>query len=310
MRLLIFGRNGQVATELLRHGGAHELTPLGRGMVELSDPDACAAAVEASDCDAVINAAAYTAVDRAEEEEDVAHVINAEAPGAMARAAAKRAVPFLHISTDYVFDGSGERPWRPDDAAAPLSAYGRTKLAGEAAVQAAGGTYAILRTAWVFSAHGANFVKTMLRLSESRDRLSVVDDQIGGPTPAGAIADALLAMAPALAADPAKLGTYHFSGSPEVSWKIFACEIFARGGREVAVESITTTDYPTPATRPANSRLDCSDIGRVFGIARPDWKARLDGVLADLGATRGPRRSSAVTSMDAGKPRQGQESDT
>jgi dTDP-4-dehydrorhamnose reductase len=283
MRLLVFGKTGQVARELARRASGAMF--LGRDAADLSDPAACAAAIAKAAPEAVINAAAYTAVDKAEAEEPAATLINGEAPGAMARECAARSIPFLQVSTDYVFDGSGSRPWRPDDAVAPLGAYGRSKLAGEQAVRAAGGPHAILRTSWVFSAHGANFVKTMLRLSESRDALNVVADQIGGPTPAGAIAAALLGMAEMLAADPGKAGTYHFSGAPDVSWADFAREIFAQAGRNVTVTDIPASAYPTPARRPANSRLDCTTLEQCFGIPRADWKAGLAEVLADLGAT-------------------------
>lgn len=282
--ILVFGQTGQVARELARR--APGATFLGRDRADLSDPAACAAAIRAAAPAAVINAAAWTAVDKAETEEAAAQRVNAAAPGAMAAECAARGIPFLHVSTDYVFDGSGTRPWRPDDATGPLGAYGRTKLAGEAAVRGAGGCHAILRTSWVFSAHGANFVKTMLRLSETRDRLTVVADQIGGPTPAGDIAAALLAMAAALQTDPGRAGTYHFAGAPDVSWADFAREIFAQAGRAVAVEDIPTAAYPTPARRPANSRLDCTSLTDTFGLRRPDWRTGLAGVLTDLGARR------------------------
>jgi dTDP-4-dehydrorhamnose reductase len=282
MRLLVFGATGQVATELRRQ--APEATFLGRAEVDLSDPAACAAAVAASDADGVINAAAWTAVDRAEAEEEAARLVNADAPASIARAASARGVPLVHISTDYVFDGTGTRPWRPDDPTGPLGAYGRTKLAGEEGVRDAGGAHAILRTSWVFSAHGANFVKTMLRLAESRDRLSVVADQLGGPTPAAAIAEACLTVVHALAADPSKSGTWHFAGAPDTSWAGFAREIFRQAGRQVTVEEIPTSAWPTPARRPLNSRLDCSATEAAFGLSRPDWRRHLTDVLRELGA--------------------------
>jgi len=280
VRLLVFGETGQVATELRRQGGS-DVTALGRGKVDLSDPAACAAAIAVSDAQAVINAAAYTAVDRAETEEALATKINGAAPGAMARACADRELPFLHVSTDYVFPGTGEAPWRPEDPVAPLNAYGRSKLAGEEEVRAAGGPHVILRTSWVFSAHGANFVKTMLRLAASHNSLSVVDDQIGGPTPAADIAEALLVMAHTMAKGQ-KGGTYHFAGYPWVSWKCFARETFARAARDVAIRGIPSLDYPTPAARPLNSRLDCAKIEQDFGIAIPDWKSGLLAVLREL----------------------------
>ncbi|OWY13186.1 dTDP-4-dehydrorhamnose reductase [Thioclava sp. F34-6] len=279
--ILVFGQTGQVAQELQRL--APEAAFLGRNRVDLRNPDAAAEAIREAKPTAVINAAAYTAVDKAEEEEALAQTVNGDAPAAMAKACRDLGIPLVHISTDYVFDGSGEAPFKPTDPTAPLGAYGRTKLAGEQAIRAAGGTFAILRTSWVFSAHGGNFVKTMLRLSESRDHLTIVADQIGGPTPAKAIAEACLTMAQELQRAPEKSGVYHFSGSPDVSWAGFAREIFARAGRDVTVEDIRTADYPTPAKRPLNSRLDCSDLA-VFGLKRPDWRLGLDEVLTELGA--------------------------
>lgn len=283
MSLLVFGQSGQVARELQRL--APDATYLGRDKADLSDPAACAAAIEAAAPVAVINAAAYTAVDKAEDEEARALVINGEAPGAMAAACAALGVPLVHISTDYVFEGGGEAPWSPTDAPSPQNAYGRTKLAGEDAVRASGAAYGILRTSWVVSAHGGNFVKTMLRLSETMDALKIVNDQIGGPTPAADIAAACLSMAEQLQGDPGKSGTYHFSGAPAVSWADFAAGIFARAGRDVAITGIPSADYPTPATRPLNSRMDCAATETVFGIPRPDWGAGLDAILSELGVT-------------------------
>ena len=230
----------------------------------------------------MINAAAYTAVDRAEEDEALATTINGAAPGAMARACADLGIPFLHVSTDYVFDGQGTAPWRPDDPTGPLGAYGRSKLAGEQAVAAAGGSFGILRTSWVVSAHGNNFVKTMLRLSETRDALSVVADQIGGPTPAADIAAALLDMAGKMQMGDGPAGLYHFAGAPDVSWADFARKIFALAGRQVAVTDIPTSAYPTPAARPPNSRMECGDLLRDYGIGRPDWVAGLTSILEEL----------------------------
>ncbi|PTE18728.1 dTDP-4-dehydrorhamnose reductase, partial [Cereibacter changlensis JA139] len=226
--------------------------------------------------------AAWTAVDAAEDEEAAATVINGDAPGAMARACAGLGIPFVQISSDYVFDGSGETPWTPDSPTGPLGAYGRSKLAGEAAVRAAGGAHAILRTSWVFSAHGANFVKTMLRLGASRDSLSVIDDQMGGPTPAAAIAAACLTMAQALQQDPALSGAYHLSGAPDVSWAGFAAEIMGAAGLACRIIPIPSRDYPQKAPRPANSRLDNSSLTQAFGIKRPAWRASLAQVLAEL----------------------------
>jgi dTDP-4-dehydrorhamnose reductase len=268
-----------VATELARF---EAVRCLGRKEADLSDPGACEAAVAASDATAVINAAAYTAVDAAEEERDTAMVVNAEAPAAMAAACAAKGIPFVQISTDYVFDGAGTAPWQPGDTPGPLGIYGESKLGGERGVATAGGVHAILRTSWVFSAHGANFLKTMLRLSESRDHLRIVADQIGGPTPAAAIAGACVKIAKTLVVEPDKGGLYHFSGTPDTSWAGFAREIFAAAGRDVTIEDIPTSAYPTPARRPLNSRLDCSSLTSHFGITRPDWRAATHQIVKSL----------------------------
>lgn len=280
MTILVFGKTGQVARELARLEGT---ACLGREAADLSDPAACAAAIRAANPAAVINAAAWTAVDRAEDEEVPATRINAAAPGAMAAECAALGIPFVQISTDYVFDGSGAAPWRPDDATGPLGAYGRSKLAGERAVAAAGGTWAVLRTSWVVSAHGSNFVRTMLRLGRERDALSVVADQIGGPTPARAIAAACVKIADTLVSEPERTGIYHFSGAPDTSWAGFAREIFAQAGIACAVRDIASSGYPTPAARPLNSRLDCTATETSFAISRPDWRAGLADILRDLG---------------------------
>lgn len=279
--ILVFGKTGQVATAL--QALAPDAVFLGRDRADLSDPAACAAAIRAHAPAAVINAAAWTAVDRAESEEAAATVINGAAPAAMARACADLGVPLVQISTDYVFDGAGDRPFAPGDPTAPLSAYGRSKLAGEQGVRAAGGPHAILRTSWVFSAHGANFVKTMLRLGRERDSINVVADQTGGPTPASAIAESCLSIAGQLQADPAKSGTCHLSGAPDVTWAGFARAIMAEAGLACAVNDIPTSAWPTPARRPLNSRLDCGSLA-AFGLSRPDWRAGLRATLSDLGA--------------------------
>lgn len=279
--LLIFGKTGQVATELQRL--APEALFLGRDRADLMDPAACAAAIRAAGPAAVINAAAWTAVDKAETEEEAATVVNGAAPAAMAAECAALGIPFIHISTDYVFDGAGETPFAPGHPTAPLGAYGRSKLKGEEGVRAAGGVHAILRTSWVFSAHGNNFLKTMLRLGRERDSLTVVADQIGGPTPARAIAEACLAIAAQLQADPGKGGTYHFSGAPDVSWAGFAREIMTQAGLSCSIGDIPTSAYPTPARRPANSRMDCAGLS-IFGLTRPDWRAGVTDALTELGA--------------------------
>ncbi len=284
MKVLVFGQTGQVARELARRVPMGvQLRCLSRAEADLADPAACAALIAAADMDAVINAAAYTAVDKAEGDEAQATVINAAAPTAMARAAAAKGVPFLHISTDYVFDGAGEAPFQPDHPTGPLGAYGRSKLAGEAGVQAAGGNALILRTSWVFSAHGANFVETMLRLGAENEALNVVADQIGGPTPAAAIADALYAAAAAMAAGQ-KGGLHHFSGAPDVSWANFARAVMDQAGLAGRIVDIPSSAYPTPARRPTNSRLDCSGFQQAFGVDRPDWRAALGDVIGELRA--------------------------
>jgi dTDP-4-dehydrorhamnose reductase len=279
MKLLVFGKTGQVARELQRL--ATDATFLGREESDLLNPAACAAAIAATNADAVINAAAWTAVDKAETEEAAATVVNGDAPAAMARAAAAKGTPFLHISTDYVFDGAGTHPFSPDHPTAPQNAYGRSKLAGEQGVRAAGGPHLILRTSWVVSAHGANFVKTMLRLGRERESLNVVADQIGGPTPAAAIAQALLIAAKAMIRG-AEGGTHHFSGTPDTSWADFARAIMAEGNLPCQIRDIPTTDYPTPARRPLNSRLDCRAFETAFGIPRPDWHQGLVAIVKDL----------------------------
>lgn len=280
MKLLVFGHTGQVARALRAREGCARIEALERGDADLEDPVACAARVAETDADAVVVAAAYTAVDRAEEEEALAHRVNALAPGAIAEAAARRRLPLVHISTDYVFDGTGTDPFNPRDPTGPLGAYGRTKLAGEEAVRAAGGVHAILRTSWVVSPHGTNFVRTMLRLGAERDRIGVVADQVGGPTPAAAIAELCLRAAARLGLEPGLTGTYHFSGAPDTTWAGLAREIFARAGLRCEVDEIATADWPTPARRPLNSRLDCADTERAFGLARPDWREGLDRILA------------------------------
>lgn len=291
MQVLVFGEIGQLGQELQRHASvvAGDVTLEVRGLDEadFADPETCAGFVTRTQADAVINAVAYTAVDRAEEDEALALQVNGTTPGALARAAAARGLPFVQVSTDYVFDGSGQAPFSVDHPTGPLGAYGRTKLVGEDEVRAAGGVHAIFRTSWVVSAFGQNFVKTMLRLGAERDRLTIVADQVGGPTPAAAIADLCLAACAQLCADPGKSGTYHVSGGPDVSWADFAREIFAQSGTTCEVVDIPSSEYPTPAKRPLNSRLDNSLTEATFGVPRPDWRQGLAEILADLAAQDG-----------------------
>ena len=288
MKILCFGETGQVARELVRNAplvGA-SIETLGRDRADLSDPDACANAIHKTDATIIVNAAAYTAVDQAESDGDAAQRVNADAPGAMARVAAARGLPFLHLSTDYVFDGSGSRSWCEDDRTAPIGVYGTTKRDGERQVIAAGGPHVILRTSWVFSAHGRNFVKTMLRLGSEREALSIVDDQVGGPTPAHEIAKALLAIACSFAEGRGQSGLFHFSGAPACSWADFAEAIFAASSiaRKPLISRIPTSAYPTPARRPLNSVLDCSKIRQTYGIGQPDWRTGLKTVIRELEA--------------------------
>jgi dTDP-4-dehydrorhamnose reductase len=278
MTLLVFGKTGQVAQALaaLRPDAIY----VSRNDVDLAMPGQITDMILGRRPSAIINAAAYTAVDKAETDEPLATRINGDAPGIMAMAAARLNCPLIQISTDYVFAGSGIAAHRPDDPVAPLGAYGRSKLKGELAVRAAGGTHAILRTSWVFSGTGTNFVLTMLRLAQDRDELAVVADQVGAPTPASDIARTCLTMVGHLLGDPDKSGTYHYAGTPDVSWAEFAREIFAQAGLRTQVTDIPARDYPVAAPRPANSRLDCTTLRDVFGIERSPWAGALAAVIA------------------------------
>lgn len=282
MKFLVFGRTGQVAQALSEASfpNGASVVSLGREAADLSHPGVVAAAIAAHRPDVVLNAAAYTAVDKAETERDLAMAVNAAAPGEMATAAAGIGAAFVHLSTDYVFDGMGRRPYVETDPTGPLQVYGESKLAGEAAVRRAGGVSATLRTSWVFSPYGRNFVKTMLRLGVERPEISVVADQLGKPTPAAAIAAAMIEVALALCDEPARTGIYHFAGDETTSWADFARETFAAAGVSTTVRNITTADYPTPARRPAWSALDCTAIEQAFGIRPADWREALKGVVA------------------------------
>ena len=279
MKILVFGKTGQVATELAKRGN---VTAISRDGADFSNPEAVIRIVEQTDADVIINAVAYTAVDKAEENEPLAAMINGTTVAQMAIVAAARNIPLLHISTDYVFAGDGTDAWLPTDATGPLGAYGRTKLIGEHGVIAAGGPHVILRTSWVFSAHGNNFVKTMLHLGADRDALSIVNDQIGGPTAAGDIADALLSIAKQFHAGTGVTGTYHFAGNPNCSWADFAAEIFTQSDLSVNITGIPSSDYPTPATRPLNSRMDCTTLKTDYNIEQPNWRVSLAQVITDL----------------------------
>ena len=281
--ILIFGKTGQVATELQRMG---DVLALSRNLSNLLNPSSCYDAIKIHAPEAVINAAAYTDVDKAETEEELATLINGNAPKAMALACANLNIPLVHLSTDYVFDGTGIKPWQPRDATKPQNVYGRSKKIGEDSIRSVGATYCILRTSWVISSHGTNFVKTMLNLSEKHNTLSVVADQVGGPTPAKDIAKACLQVVEQLKQDPSKSGTYHYSGIEDLSWADLAIEIFQQTRRAIKVFPIPTCDYPTPALRPLNSRLDCSKTEDVFFINRPNWRIGLNDILNELGVIR------------------------
>lgn len=282
MKIAIFGKSGQVATELQRRAPMDVTTKVvGRELADFTQPQEVAKMAEALDADVIINAVAYTAVDQAESEPDLANVINGRSVGALAEVAAKRNIPLIHYSTDYVFDGSGTASWKPDDTTAPLGMYGHSKLSGEDMIRGADGPHAILRTSWVFSAHGNNFVKTMLRLGAERDKLTIVSDQIGGPTPATALADAAYTIARWIVTDGPS-GTFHLSGAPDVSWADFAREIFQQARLNVDVAQISSDEFPTDAARPLNSRLDCTSLETTYGIQRPDWHIGLADVIGDL----------------------------
>lgn len=288
MRILLFGAGGQVGREVsaLANARGIPLVGLDRAAVDIRDPEAVARAVARERPCVVINAAAYTAVDKAESEPELAQEINAVAPGVIAAACAQAGTPVIHISTDYVFDGSKAGPYVESDPIAPLGVYGRSKAAGEAAVQAANPRHVIVRTSWVYGAHGNNFLKTMLRLAGARDRLTVVADQHGCPTATYDLARALLAAAEAAAGGTARWGTYHFAGTGATTWHGFAEAIVAAAathtGRRVEVAPITTAEYPTPARRPVNSELASDLFESVFGIRAAPWSERVAQVVDDI----------------------------
>src|SRR5271155_188724 len=279
MRIAVTGSKGQVATSLIERAGPEvEIIALGRPAFDLTDRGAVIAGLEAARPDVIVNAAAYTAVDKAEAEGALALGVNGGGAGHVAEAAKRLGVPLLHLSTDYVFDGALDRPYREDDPTSPTGAYGRSKLAGEKEVAARCENSVILRTAWIYSPFGANFVRTMLRLNETRDEVGVVADQRGNPTSALDIADALIAIAARVKDDspPRLRGIFHMTGSGEATWADFAQAVFreaeARGRRLTRVKRIATADYPTPARRPANSRLDNEKLARVYGFGLPEWR--------------------------------------
>ncbi len=284
MKLLVFGAGGQVGTELRRARLPQGMTlaALTRAELDIADPAAVRAAIRRELPDLIVNAAAYTAVDRAESEAEAAFAINATAPGEIAAACAEAGIPFIHISTDYVYDGSKPGPYVEGDPINPLGVYGRSKAAGDAAVAAALAEHVILRTAWVYSAHGANFVKTMLRLAGERPSLRVVADQHGSPTAAADIAAAIIAVAAKIGAGEGHWGVFHFTGAGATTWHGFAEAIVALAGKTVPVAAIATADFPTPARRPANSVLDCAKIAAAYGVTARPWREALAEVVAEL----------------------------
>jgi dTDP-4-dehydrorhamnose reductase len=296
LRIVVSGVTRQVGGALIsRLAAMHAVIAADRAMLDLCEPAAIAGRLDELTPDLIVNPAAHTAVDRAEDERDLVFRINAEAPAAIARWASRRGVPLLHFSTDYVFDGSGERPWREDDRTGPLSAYGASKLAGEDAVRAAGGTHLVVRTSWVYSAQGTNFLRTITRLAGERKELRIVADQFGAPTSAGVIAEAVVGI---VAGGPSSLaqrfaaadGLVNVAAAGETSWHGFAAAIvdgLKGSGLPLVVENVVpirTEDYPTKAKRPANSRLNLTRLKRVFAIETARWEAALEVELDRLAA--------------------------
>lgn len=295
MKILLFGKNGQVGWELQR-----ALAPLGELIAlsthstdfhaDFAEPEALAATVRAVAPTWIVNAAAYTAVDKAESEPALARAINATAPGVLAREAAALGATLLHYSTDYVFDGSGSTPWLEDAATGPLGVYGATKLEGEEAVRRSGCAHLILRTSWVYAARGGNFVKTMLRLAQERDALKVIDDQIGAPTGAELLADVSAHALRQVARQPQASGTYHVAAAGQTSWHAYALHVIERArmqGRTIrvareAIEAVPTRAFPTPAKRPGNSRLDTRKFQDTFDLRLPAWETGVDRLLAEV----------------------------
>jgi dTDP-4-dehydrorhamnose reductase len=282
--ILVFGADGQVGRALRRVlPEAHGLT---RAQADLTDDASVQAAIRDASPRLIVNAAAYTAVDRAESEPDLAYRINGHAPGVMARAAAACGAGMVQLSTDYVFDGRSERPYREDDAVAPLGVYGASKLAGEVAVRVSGARHWVIRTSWVVSADGHNFVKTIARAATTRDALSVVSDQFGCPTPAADLAQALAATVPDWMAGRIPEGVYHVTGQGETSWHGLACEVVTRAarwtGRHPPVHAIATADWPTPARRPARSTLCGDRWAEVTGRPMPDWRPGVAAIVDHL----------------------------
>lgn len=295
VRVLVTGATGQLARSLVEAAedtAGFDVVAIGRPGLDITQVASVAAAIAATRADVVVNAAAYTAVDKAESEPEAARRVNVDGPSNIGSAAHAAGVPVIHVSTDYVYDGRKAAPYVETDETAPVSVYGATKLAGERALTEAAPHHIILRTAWVHSPFGNNFVKTMLRLATTRPEIRVVDDQLGSPTYAPHLADAILKLARTLASRPADQiawGTYHASGSGETTWCGLAREVFrvsaSHGGPAATVTAIGTADYPTPAHRPANSRLDCGKLRREFGVVLPEWREGVAACVARLAQT-------------------------
>lgn len=294
MRILLFGKNGQLGWELQR-----SMAPLGevialgthdKPCADFTRPSDVAATVRALAPDVIVNAAAYTAVDKAESDSAAAMAVNAVTPGLLAEAAAGLGAWLVHYSTDYVFDGEGVTPWREDDAVAPLNAYGRGKLAGEENIRASGCKHLIFRTSWVYAARGGNFAKTMLKLAQERDALQVIDDQYGAPTGAELLADVSAHALRAALREPALAGTYHVAPKGHTTWHGYACHVIAQAraaGLPVkvaqdAIQAVPTSAFPTPARRPGNSRLNTHKLQSAFGLHLPDWQAGVNRMLTEF----------------------------
>jgi dTDP-4-dehydrorhamnose reductase len=292
-RILILGSTGQLGRELQRSfSGYGEVIARGRETVDFSGEDQLRSAVRTASPDVILNAAAYTAVDRAESEPDLAMAVNGHAPGVLAEEANRLGALFVHYSTDYVFDGTKAGAWEETDAPNPLNVYGTSKLAGERAVEQVGGKHLIFRTSWVYGPHGKNFLLTMLRLGKERDLLKVVDDQVGAPTTSIALADATRSIVASIfegrcGSAESWAGVYHMTCGGSVSWRGFADAIFARaqnllGGRRPATAPIPTSEYPTPARRPQNSVLSNKKLNAAFGVQLPSWGDALDRVFLEF----------------------------
>lgn len=294
MRILLFGKNGQLGWELQR-----SLAPLGEVIAlgtqdtpcaDFTRPSDVAATVRALAPDVIVNAAAYTAVDKAESDAQAAMTVNAVTPGLLAEAAAGLGGWLVHYSTDYIFDGQGVTPWREDDLVAPLNEYGRSKLAGEENIRASGCKHLIFRTSWVYAARGGNFAKTILRLAQERDVLQVIDDQVGAPTGADLLADITAHALRAALGDTMLAGTYHVAPKGETSWHGYARHVIAQARTaglpikvaQDAIQAVPTSAFPTPARRPANSRLNTRKLRQAFGLHLPDWRTGVDRMLAEI----------------------------